>query len=239
MVAGRPACSVLDLTIAPSARFLVLASEHPAATGPVFVAGDPSSGENLLPCVVAEVKAVAAVHDVEPAIFNEPAEPVPEDGRLRTASSRTPGEPAGTELLSRLRGSAVVHLACHGIIAPGAPLRSALLLGGELSLETVLAEDLLPGCTIVLSACDLAGIGTDLPGEQMGFPGVLLAGAARTVVAALWPVPDSHRTVRLMKRFHEELRNTTPDRALGTAIGQAFDSGAPASIWAPFTCFGA
>lgn len=238
-VAGRPVCSVLDLTIAPSARSLVLASEYPAATGQVFVAADPSSGDDELPYVVDEAKTVAAVYDTEPTIFGEPSAFVPQNGRLRTASGRLSGESAGTELLSRLRGSAVVHLACHGIIAPDAPLRSALLLGGTLSLETVLAEDLQPGCTVILSACDLAGIGTDLPGEQLGFPAVLLAGAARTVVAALWPVPDTPRTVRLMKRFHEELQNTTPTRALGTAVGHAFDSGAPASVWAPFTCFGA
>jgi hypothetical protein len=220
-VNGRPACSVLDITIAPSARSLVLAGEYPAATGPVLVAADPSSGTDELPYVVKEAEAVAAVYGIEPIIFR-PLEDF-----------------AGTELLSRLRGSAVVHLACHGVIAPDEPLKSALLLGGALSLETVLAEDLQPGCTVVLSACDLAGIGTELPGEQVGFPGVLLAGAARTVVAALWPVLDSPRTVRLMKRFHEELRHTTPTRALGAAVGHAFDAGAPASVWAPFTCFGA
>lgn len=229
MVSGRPACSVLDVTIAPSARSLVLASEYPAATGQILVAADPSSGADALPHVVKEAEAVAAVYGIEPTILGTPS-----------ASVAPPWEGvAGTDLVSRLRGSAVVHLACHGVIAPDEPLKSALLLGGALSLETVLAEDLQPGCTVILSACDLAGIGTDLPGEQVGFPGVLLAGAARTVVAALWPVLDSPRTVRLMKRFHEELRDTTPTRALGAAVGHAFDSGAPASVWAPFTCFGA
>ncbi|MEU4159924.1 CHAT domain-containing protein [Actinoplanes sp. NPDC026670] len=237
-VAGRPACAELDLTIAPSARSLVLAGEHPAATGRVLVAADPSSGDDTLPYVVDEARAVAAVHGTEPVIYHELAAPAQDDGRLRTAGHPS-GESAGPELLGRLRGSALVHLACHGIIAPDRPLESALLLGGDLTLETVLAEDLLPGCTVVLSACDLAGIGTDLPGEQLGFPGVLLAGAARTVVAALWPVPDTPRTVRLMTRFHEELRMTTPTRALGAAIGHAFDAGAPGSGWAPFTCFGA
>ncbi|MFV2101854.1 CHAT domain-containing protein [Micromonospora sp. LOL_024] len=239
MVEGRPACSVLDLTIAPSARSLVMASEYPTAKGKVLVAADPSSGDDELPCVVDEAKAVAAVYGTDPTIFRESTVFASQDGRLRTVSGRPPDESAGTELLSRLRSSAVVHLACHGVIAPYAPLKSALILGGALSLETVLAEDLLPGCTVVLSACDLAGIGIDLPGEQLGFPAVLLAGAARNVVAALWPVPDTPRTVRLMKRFHEELPSATPTRALGTAVGHAFDSGAPASVWAPFTCFGA
>ncbi|MEU4159923.1 CHAT domain-containing protein [Actinoplanes sp. NPDC026670] len=238
-VAGRPACSVLDITIAPSARSLVMASEYPVATGRAFVAADPSSGDDELPYVVNEAEAVAAVYDTKPVILHQPAASVQQDGRRHPSFGHPSDESAEQELLSGFRSSAVVHLACHGILAPDAPLRSALSLGGNLTLETVLAQDLKPGCTVVLSACDLAGIGTEQPGEQLGFPAVLLAGGARTVVAALWPVAESPRTTRLMRRFHQELQSTTPTRALGTAIGQAVDSGTPASVWAPFTCFGA
>lgn len=237
MLDERPACSELDLTIAPSARTLVLAGEYPPTPGPVFVAADPATGDDELHHVVAEAEAVAAVHDARPLIVTAPVGPPPAEEKLRTATD-APAERSPVELLHRVRDSAVVHLACHGVINHRDPLTSSLVLGGSLTLNTVLAEDLRHGCVVILSACDLAGVGIDTPGEQLGFPAVLLAGGARNVVAALWPVPDSPRTVRLMRRFHEGLASVPPGRALGTAIGHAFDAGVSASLWAPFTCFG-
>lgn len=77
---------------------------------------------------------------------------------------------------------------------------------------TILAEDLRAGSLIVLSACDLAGFGSGAPAEQLGFPAVLLAGGARSVVAALWPVPDSRKTVRLMTDFHRRLETAETPR---------------------------
>ncbi|MBM7774071.1 hypothetical protein JOD54_004275 [Actinokineospora baliensis] len=235
----RPVCGFLDLAVTPSARSLILAAEHPPATGAAFVAADPSTGDDELIYVADEARAVAAVHGVEPLVISEPTGP-PDDQRLRSAGPRT--HSAGdipTDLLDRVRRSAVVHLACHGVIKSREPLASALLLGGTLPLSSLLAVDLLAGSTIVLSACDLAGIGTAVPGEQLGFPAVLLACGARSVVAALWPVPDAPRTVRLMTRFHERLASAQAHRALGTAIEEAREAGAPASLWAPFTYFGA
>jgi len=41
LIDDRPACATLDLTIAPSARPLVLAAEHPIASGATLVAADP------------------------------------------------------------------------------------------------------------------------------------------------------------------------------------------------------
>jgi CHAT domain-containing protein len=238
MVDGRPACSVLDLTMTPSARALVLAGEDEPSPGPVFVAADPSSGDDELHYVVAEAEAVAAVHGVPALIVTESAGEAPPEEKLRTTLG-TPVERPSGDLLHRLRNSAVVHLACHGVINHRTPLTSTLVLAGALTLDTVLAEDLRHGCVVVLSACDLAGTGSETPGEQLGFPAVLLAGGARSVVAALWPVPDSPRTVRLMRRFHEGLASAPPNRALGAAIGHAFDAGVSASLWAPFACFGA
>lgn len=239
MVDGRPACSVLNLTVAPSARSLVLAGEYKPTPGPAFIAADPSSGDEELYYVVDEAKAVAAIYGIAPIVIRDSSAAPPLEERMRTTSSRPHGESSSAQLVARLRGSAIIHLACHGVIEPKAPLHSAILLGGALTLETMLAEDLRPGCLIVLSACDLAGIGTDLPGEQLGFPAALLAGGARSVIAALWPVPDAPPTVRLMQHFHEGLTMASTSEALGAALGHAFDSGAPASLWAPFTCFGA
>lgn len=239
LVDDEPVCSVLDLTIAPSARSLVLAGEHPAAAGTAFVAADPSTGDDELPYVVDEAEAVARVYSVAPVIVRAAAGR-PDDDRLRAAPTTMPqGETVPGDMLRRLRASAVVHLACHGLVRPRQPLESALVLGGTLRLSTMLTEDLLPGAVMVLSACDLASIGEHTPGEQLGFPAVLLAGGARSVVAALWPVPDTSRTVRLMTRFHEELTTMPATRALGSAVARARDAGAPASLWASFTHFGA
>ncbi|MGM1061365.1 CHAT domain-containing protein [Saccharothrix sp. Mg75] len=240
LIDDRPVCATLDLTIAPSARSLVLAAEHPVASGTILVAADPSSGDDELPYVVDEAKAVADVHGVPPTIIGTVAGPGNEE-RLRSATRQAfdTGARASQDLVDRIRTSAIVHLACHGMISPAKPLESALLLGGTLPVGTMLAEDLQPGSLIVLSACDLAGIGTQSPGEQLGFPAVLLACGARSVVAALWPVPDTPRTVRLMTRFHEGLATMTGTKALGSAIERARDHGAPATLWAPFTYFGA
>ncbi|GAB3472516.1 CHAT domain-containing protein [Actinophytocola sediminis] len=238
LIDDEPACAALDLTIAPSARSLVLAGEHPAATGAAFVAADPATGDDELPFVVPEANAVAAVHGVTPVIIGQPVGQQDED-RLRAAPAAMPPHESAGELLARLRASATIHLACHGVIRPSEPLDSALVLGGSLTLSTMLSEDLLPGTTMVLSACDLAGIGKHTPGEQLGFPAVLLAAGARSVIAALWPVPDANRTVRLMTRLHEELATAPATRALGRAVAGARDAGAPASLWASFTHFGA
>lgn len=240
LVDDQPVCSLVDLTIAPSARSLVLAGEHPAADGPVLVAADPAAGEDEISCVVEEACLVADVYGITPDILREPGDTGDHDERLRSMSHQLPRDAAApASLLWALRHSAVLHLACHGVIQPERPLESALLLGGAITVGSILSEDLLSGCLIVLSACDLAGIGTDAPGEQLGFPAVLLAGGARSVVAALWPVPDAPRTARLMKQFHEELARHQPGRALAVAVARAHKSGAPASLWAPLVCFGA
>ena len=239
LVDDEPVCAMLDVTVAPSARSLVLAGEHPIATGSAFVAADPATGEDELPYVVDEAHAVAAVHGV-PAVIVRDASGPPADDRMRATPDTMPQlATVPGDMLRQIRASATVHLACHGLIRPSAPLDSALLLGGSLTVATMLTEDLLPGMTMVLSACDLAGIGKQTPGEQLGFPAVLLAAGARSVVAALWPVPDTSRTVRLMTHLHEERTAAPTARALGSAIARSRDSGAPASLWASFTYFGA
>ncbi|MFS8102102.1 CHAT domain-containing protein [Lentzea alba] len=220
IVDGRPACTLLDLTIAPSGRSLVLAGESSAARGEAFVAADPSSGAAELRYVAHEAAAVADVLDARPFVVGQPGS-------------------AETDVVARIRDSAVVHLACHGVVRPDEPVSSSIVLGEHIAVGTMLEEDLRHGSLVVLSACDLAGIGTGLPGEQLGFPAVLLAGGARTVVAALWPVPDTRRTVRMMTRFHQEALTTSPTKALAAAIGHAHKSGVPPTLWAAFACYGA
>ncbi|MFF7265099.1 CHAT domain-containing protein [Streptomyces sp. NPDC008159] len=105
------------------------------------------------------------------------------------------------------------------------PAQSSLLLGQPIKLGTLMREDLARGSTIILSACHLAGIGTALSGEQLGFPAAMLALGASSVIAALWPVPDSTHTVRMMADLHEKLRDpaVSPSIALGQAVARAAD----------------
>lgn len=165
LVDGQPVCARLDVTIAPSARSLVLAGEHPRPSdGPALVAADPSTGHATTRLAVREAVAVSHVHGVTPVVFHAPS----------SAGHSTPQH----ELLDDPRRAPIVHLVCHGLLDQAAPLESAFLLGEPAMFGTALAEDLRAGSLIVLSACDLAGIGSSAPAEQLGFPAVLLAGGA-------------------------------------------------------------
>lgn len=154
-------------------------------------------------------------------------------------SGAGPG-PASAELAGLMAAANLIHLAGHGFLDPSSPLDSAVLLGRPLPLSALLAHDLRRGTTVVLSACHLAGIGTQVPGEQLGFPAALLAMGASTVVAALWAVPDSAETGALMAAFHRELAGgALPSAALGRAVAHAAAGGARPTMWGPFTHFGA
>ncbi|MEC3994098.1 CHAT domain-containing protein [Actinacidiphila sp. DG2A-62] len=249
-VDGAPVCGGTDLTVVPSGRSLMVAGAWPRSPRQdPLVAADPwyadGAGAVPIPCTVAEARAVAAVHGVAPHILREAAV-APGGGagafdRLRTID-RPPAadEAAGADdLVRRISAANLIHLAGHGHLDGDDPLRSALLLGRPLPLSALLDHDLRRGTTIVLSACHLADVGTAQTSEQLGFPGAMLAMGASSVIAALWPVPDSSDTVTLMTYLHEELRTATPSAALGHAVTRAAADGMRAAVWAPFVHFGA
>src|SRR6185503_8601078 len=85
----------------------------------------------------------------------------------------------------------VLHLACHGYADLANPLDSGLLLAGR----PVKLRDLLDGVRLhvrlaVLSACETALPGTELPDEVVALPTGLLQAGVAGVVASLWAVPD-------------------------------------------------
>lgn len=213
----RPLCAQLDLTVAPSSRSLILAAMADQRDGPVLVAADPSPDHGEIASSLDEVTAVAAAYGVPARVLKAP----------------------DADLIADIRSASVVHLACHGLLDTAEPLDSALRLGEPVSVRILLAEDLMPGSLLVLSACDLANIGSAAPAEQLGFPAALLASGARSVVAAHWPVPDNRRTVRFMTEFHRELARVTPPAALGTTVGRAHEAGTSAVLWGAFAHFGA
>jgi hypothetical protein len=224
---GEPACTRLNLTLAPSARSLHFATLKVPVQAPppdVLAAADPWFGPDRLRGTVREVEAIAGIHKCGPVIVD-----------------RQTGAPEpGTDFFAdNLRKATIAHLACHGKLDDNGP---ALLLGGILPLDRLLGGDdnMLPGRPlIVLSACEVGGFSADVPpGEQYGFPAGLLAIGARSVVGPLWPVPDSRLTARLMADFHQRLASAPSYAALPQAIAGARARGLPPLVWGSLTHFG-
>ncbi|MGI5170372.1 CHAT domain-containing protein [Spirillospora sp. CA-253888] len=241
-VGGVPVCARTDLTIAPSGSALMMAGLWPEPeTLDVLVAADPGLDGDPIPMVVPEAERIAAVHGVDPWIVGRP-ETMPAHGGQTRRSARGPRPDARSTpdsgLLERLSKASLAHLACHGTLDPHQPLDSALALGGQIPLRAFLEKDLRPGTTLVLSACHLASIDTAHAAEQLGFPGALLAAGARSVIAALWPIPDAPATADLMTGLHHALKGRSPSVALGERIGAAAASGVRPDLWAPLACFG-
>lgn len=254
---GSPACSVLDITMAPSARALYYAAiREPAATTEAFVAADPWHGRLALPLVGEEAAEVAAVHRVAPEIYTPASSAWPAPGprgrrpatRLRSFRGPVPAEVAGlhsyvargTAVGERMRTASVIHLACHGSLDGDSP---ALLLGGQpLFLHFLLRreQELAGSPLVVLSACEVGGFTAKLPpSEQLGFPAGLIALGARSVVGPLWPLPESPLTVALMRDFHERLAFLPSVAALPQAIAEAARRGVSPLAWGPLAHFGA
>jgi CHAT domain-containing protein len=112
----------------------------------------------------------------------------------------------------------VLHLACHGLADLANPLDSGLLLaGGTMTLRDLLAFRFRLRLA-VLSACETALPGTDLPDEVVALPSGLLQAGVAGVVASQWAVPD-RATALLMVAFYQAWRHDglTPAAALRAA----------------------
>ena len=96
----------------------------------------------------------------------------------------------------------ILHLACHGVFNPQAPLASGLLLaGGKLDAMTVLQRLRLRADLVVLSACDTGQAEIQRGDELMGVARAFLYAGAASVLVSLWPVDDL-ATALLMDRFY-------------------------------------
>jgi hypothetical protein len=125
-----------------------------------------------------------------------------------------PRELTATSILAAFPAGGVAHFGCHAKVNTGAPLRSALILPGDvrLTVQDVLAG--LPesgrGAVVVLSACESGLPGPNLLDEAIGLPIAFLAAGCAAVVSTLWLVEDLS-TALVMLRFywhwrHENLR---------------------------------
>lgn len=98
----------------------------------------------------------------------------------------------------------VLHFSCHGSTSITDPLASFLSVAsdGNLTLRDLFEQRLRGTRLAVLSACETALVGTDIPEESIGLPSGLLQAGAAGVLGSLWPVGDA-ATRALMTRFYE------------------------------------
>jgi tetratricopeptide (TPR) repeat protein len=174
--AGRLyAADILCLRFAPSIRSL-----------------RPSAG---LKCAPAAVRLLSGPGMTDPAKEIESVRAVAHvtGGGLPLASV--------ADVIAALRASGVVHLNCHGIGRIDSPLDSAVILAdASLTLERVLRERLRADL-VVLSACETATLGTELPDEVVGLPSGFLQAGVGACIGSLWAVP-SKPTAALMSLLY-------------------------------------
>ncbi|MBP7864631.1 MAG: CHAT domain-containing protein [Acidobacteria bacterium] len=139
-------------------------------------------------------------------------------GGLYPGSARVFTGDAATEenALSASPGSRYVHFACHGVVDPGFPLNSCLVLSPPAPGATAASDGLLHAWEIfeglkldadlvVLSACRTA-LGQERGGEGLvGLTRAFFHAGAPAVVSSLWGVSDDS-TALLMKRFYTGLK---------------------------------
>jgi len=127
------------------------------------------------------------------------------------------------DLVGALARPGVVHVAAHGTHQVESPLFSSLVLHDG----PVFAHELQPTGVradhVVLSACEV-GLTSPRPGhESLGLALSLLSLGARSVVAAVSPVPDDVAATT-MTRHHELLAAGLPsDEALARAVAETDD----------------
>ncbi len=178
-----------ELVRLPSVTVAALLDARPTIDAERIVAaeGAPFGPDRPIVGAAEEVRAVATE-----ALLGDAATEV----GVRAAIERAP--------------SRAVHLACHALIDPVVPSRSALVFrpgpssDGLLSLAEILGASI-PAHLVVLSACS-TGTGKRFgPEGDVGFTHGFFVAGARRVLASLWDV-DDRATTELMKRFYEAWR---------------------------------
>jgi CHAT domain-containing protein len=176
----------LQLSYAPSARILTSVRSRVAGRNDRLVAVEepqPVHGATL-PAAHHEINAIHQ-HFLDPSVM-----------RGATATRHT--------VLATLPDGDVAHFACHAGADWNDPHRSGLLLAGNdvLTVDDLLALRLQRARLAVLSACETAMIGTNVPDEAISLPAGFLRAGFCGVAASLWAVADLS-TALLMERFYE------------------------------------
>jgi CHAT domain-containing protein len=121
-------------------------------------------------------------------------------------------ELATADVLGALAEHHVTHFACHGTADPLDPGESRLELSArhDLTVREVVQGRMHQTRLAVLSACETAVSGSELPDEALGLPASFIEAGAAGVVGSLWRVPDLS-TMLLMRRFYELWRIEAAD----------------------------
>lgn len=177
----------LLLTYVPNARTLLDAAhiQESVRDERLLAIVEPQPvGVAPLPSAVAEVAAAAASFSDLPRVLN---------GKSATRKA----------FLRHLPSHSVLHLACHAFADPKNPLDSALILANDerVTVRELLALRLRGLRLAVLSACETALPGGNIPDEAINLAtGVRQAGSAGAI-GSLWKV-DGMATMLLMARFY-------------------------------------
>lgn len=134
------------------------------------------------------------------------------------ASVRRPVPSTTRDLVQALASPGIVHIAAHGVHQPESPLFSSVALHDG----PVFAHELQPSGVgsdhVVLSACEV-GVATTRPGdESLGLAASMLSLGARSVVAAVAPVPDDVAAETMTHHHRALAAGQRSDEALATAI---------------------
>jgi hypothetical protein len=102
----------------------------------------------------------------------------------------------------------ILHFAGHATADQDDPLRSGLLLADDeqITLADLMATEAFRPKLVVLSACETAVIGGDLPDEVVNLPSGFLQAGARGVIGSFWSVYDES-TALVMGHFYEDWRS--------------------------------
>lgn len=120
------------------------------------------------------------------------------------AACLSEGDATLHEVLTRLVGVDVLHIACHGFADLRMPLESGVILADDEVLSVARIRELsLSTRLTVLSACNTAVAGTNLPDEVVAMPTALLQAGGTGIIASLWAVGD-RATAMLMTEFYRQ-----------------------------------
>jgi CHAT domain-containing protein len=124
------------------------------------------------------------------------------------------GDATRQAVLTALPEYPVGHFSCHGYANIGEPLASGLLMANDelLTLRDFLELRLVGMRLAILSACETAIPGFQLPDEVVSLPTGLLQAGVAGIVASLWSV-SGMSTMMLLARFYEVWGNTERDPA--------------------------
>jgi len=195
-----------DRAIARLPGLAALRCQPHAAGGPPVFIGD-AAGD--LPYAAAEVRALAAAHQVAP--------------RLGAAATRA--------AVLASRDAAWLHLAVHGEVGPEGGALS--LRDGSFAAASVVRQQLAPA-VVVLAGCSTA-VGADVE-SWTGFPSAFLAAGSRFVIATTRSVVDEAAAV-VMEAFYAQSATLDPIARLAAAQ-RVVAARVPATAWASFAAWG-